>query len=398
MNLTVQVKLLPDKSQVQKLITTMHYFNDACNYISKLVFDRKIFTWKNFNSIVLHNFRLLDTTLYYHIRIKYPKLNSMHVELSFRKVVEAYKKILPKRKGKLKNSCIFKPSSSIPYNHIVANYNLLVLKDSTNKISLSTICGRDKVLFIIGNHQRKILANGVPIVNSNEARLVFRKGNFYLNIPVEQCVAYPVESKQYIGVDLGVVNIATTSQGKIYSGDVIESKRIKFQKHRSSLQKCGTKSAKRRLKQIAGREQRFRRDVNHCISKALVTAAEGTASGIVLEDLTHIRSQITVRKQQRVRHHGWSFAQLRKFITYKAVMAGVEVKIVNPHYTSQRCSSCGYVSKQNRKNQYRFTCKKCSHDAHADYNASCNLAYMGYDMICNHKIIYQLISDNPPTH
>lgn len=376
MNLTVQVKLLPDDRQVQLLTQTLVTFNDACNYVSLIAFEHKMY-----KAITLHHLSINNTTLYYHLRAKYPQLISMHTELIFRKVADAYKTKLAQRKGKFKKPCQFNKMSAVPYNgHTSNHYNLvktIANKELVPKLSLSLLNGRDKINYTLGDHQRKILANSVPITYANEARLVFRKGNFYLNIPVEQCVAYPIEHKQYIGVDLGIANIATTSQGKIYSSNVIEAKRIKFQKHRSSLQKCGTKSAKRRLKKVSGKEQRFRKDINHCISKALVAAAEGTASGLVLEDLTHIRSQITVRKQQRVRHHGWSFKQLRSFITYKALMIGVAVKLVNPKYTSQRCNNCGCIEKKHRKSQFKFHCDQCNYDAHADYNAALNLAWLG---------------------
>ena len=378
MNLTAQVKLLPDERQVALLTQTMQYFNDACNYVSKIAFKYKVFRHIN-----LHNLKIVDDiTLYYHLRVKYPRLNSMHIELVLRKVANAYQTRITtskKRKRKWKKSCSFKEMSGIPYNHLISNYQLLVrCGGGVNDISVSTIAGRDKIKFSIGDHQCRLFLNTIPDRNAiKEARLIYRNKMFYLNIPVEQAVSEPVITKDSIGVDLGVSNIATTSYGKIYNGDIIENKRLKYQKHRSSLQKCGTKSAKRKLKQVSGREQRFRKDTNHIISKELVAVAKGTASRIVLEDLTHIREQTTVRKQQRARHHGWSFAQLREFIGYKALMEGVEIKIIDPRYTSQRCSSCGHISRSNRKNQYRFSCTGCGHDAHADYNAACNLAWLG---------------------
>ena len=384
MNLTAQVKLLPDVDQVQLLKQTMMYFNDACNYVSKVAFQRKIYHHIALQKILIH-----DTTLYYHLRAKYPTLNAMQIQLVCDKVADAYKPRLArikKTKRKLKKPCTFRETSSIPYNQRISNYQLLVKcngdKHQLPVLSLSVINGVDnsraKIDYTLGDHQRKIFMNAVPNHFGRESRLSYKKGTFYLNIPVEQCVALePVLPRQHIGVDLGVSNIATTSYGKIYNGDMIENKRLKFQKHRSSLQKCGTKSAKRRLKLTSGKEQRFRKNINHVISKELVATAKGTNSGIVLEDLTHIREQTTVRRKQRARHHGWSFAQLREFVMYKALMEGVTITVVDPKYTSQRCSVCGHIERSNRTNQYRFHCKQCNHDAHADYNAACNLAWLG---------------------
>jgi IS605 OrfB family transposase len=73
------------------------------------------------------------------------------------------------------------------------------------------------------------------------------------------------------------------------------------------LQKKGTKSAKRLLRKRSGRERRFARDVNHCISKALVNTAKGTQRGIALEDLTNIRSRVNGSRRQRRVLHNWAF-------------------------------------------------------------------------------------------
>src|SRR5262249_39669184 len=135
-----------------------------------------------------------------------------------------------------------------------------------------------------------------------------------------------------------------------------------------------TKAAKRRLKQLAGKESRFRRWVNHTIAKALVTHAKDTKAALVLEDLTHIRTRTTVRKGQRSKHHSWSFRQLREFIAYKAKRAGVLVVFIDPRNTSRTCSQCGFVDKRNRRSQVEFSCIRCGHTAHADLNAARTLA------------------------
>ena len=132
------------------------------------------------------------------------------------------------------------------------------------------------------------------------------------------------------------------------------------------------------MKKRSGREKRFRRDVNHCISKALVGTAQDTWRGVALEDLKYIRERIrakgTVRgKRQRRILHSWAFAQLRAFIAYKATLAGVRVVVVNPAYTSQICSRCGHGEHANRKSQARFLCRSCGFSAHADLNAAENI-------------------------
>ena len=96
------------------------------------------------------------------------------------------------------------------------------------------------------------------------------------------------------------------------------------------------------LRNRSGRYNRYKRDVNHCLTKAIVNTAKGTSRGIALEDLQGIRARAkgTVKRQRRVLH-SWSFFQLRAFIAYKAALAGVQVVYINPAFTSQTCSACG---------------------------------------------------------
>lgn len=176
-------------------------------------------------------------------------------------------------------------------------------------------------------------------------------------------------------MDLGIVNLATDSDGVAYSGLQVEQARQRYQRRRSALQSVGTKNAKRRLKAIGGKQRRFQHNTNHMIAKQLVAKAKGTRRALALEDLTLIRTRTekTVRKSQRARHSNWSFRQLRMFINYKARMYGVPVVLVDPRHTSQACNRCGTVDKRNRLDQATFCCIGCGHTALADHNAACNI-------------------------
>jgi len=94
---------------------------------------------------------------------------------------------------------------------------------------------------------------------------------------------------------------------------------------------------------------------------------------LVLENLKNIRKNTTVRKSERSKHASWSFYQLRQFIEYKAKLNGIEVKFVNPAYTSQMCSVCEHKDKKNRKGE-NFKCLNCGHTDHADFNSTHNIA------------------------
>ncbi len=191
----------------------------------------------------------------------------------------------------------------------------------------------------------------------------------------------------FLGVDLGIAKIATTSDGKFYSGTKVKNIRRRYFRLRQRLQAKGTKSAKRKLKQRRQKESRFVADVNHCISKRLVEVAKGTQRAIVLEDLKGIRERArkgtrkTVCKTMRQVLSSWSFYQLRQFIEYKARAAGILVIYVDPRNTSRTCSKCGNVDKKNRRDQKHFVCNACGHALNADINAALNIARRGVDVI-----------------
>ena len=92
-----------------------------------------------------------------------------------------------------------------------------------------------------------------------------------------------------------------------------------------------------------------------------------------MEELTHIRGRTRFRRGQRAKMAVWSFAQLRAFIAYKAALAGVTLRVVDPCDTSRTCSVCGHCEEANRRSQSEFRCQSCGHTANADINAALNI-------------------------
>ncbi len=115
------------------------------------------------------------------------------------------------------------------------------------------------------------------------------------------------------------------------------------------------------------------RDTNHCISKRIVSKAQRTGSGIAMEDLSGIRGRTRVRRRQRRTMHSWSFNQLRRFVLYKAALAGVPVVFVDPRNTSRTCIECGHIDKRNRPNRDTFHCCSCGFSGAADSIAAENI-------------------------
>jgi IS605 OrfB family transposase len=215
-----------------------------------------------------------------------------------------------------------------------------------------------------------------------ESDLIARDGNLYLMVTIDLPTPAITDPDGFIGVDLGIVQIAATARqdgtaGLDWSGGAVTARRKRSLQLRRKLQTKGTKSAKRLLKNRSKKESRFVADVNHHISKTIVTEAKRTGAGIAIEDLTGIRQRVRLRKPQRVTLHSWAFAQLAQFLTYKAQGAGVALVHVDPAYTSQQCSGCGHIDKKNRPSQAIFACLSCGISLNADTNAATNIAKRG---------------------
>jgi IS605 OrfB family transposase len=207
----------------------------------------------------------------------------------------------------------------------------------------------------------------------HQAVLCYRRGKFILHQVVEIDVPAPAPVQEYLGCDLGAVNLLTDSEAEVYSGRVVEDKRRIYVHRRRRLQKRGTRAARRKLRALSGRQRRYQRDVNHGIAKRVVAKAQRLCCGIVLEDLRGIRDRIKARRRQRARLHNWAFGQLRQFIVYKAAKAGVPVVFVDPANTSRTCPVCGHVDKRNRRSRSEFQCRRCGHAGPADVIAARNI-------------------------
>jgi len=257
-----------------------------------------------------------------------------------------------------------------PYGAVAFDDRNLTWYTDKSAVSIWTLSGRQYIPYSGGEHQRVLLAS-----RKGESDLVYHRGAFYLLAVCD--VPEPDEQTVdgMLGIDLGIANLATDSDGERYSGRRVERKRRWFANLRGRLQQRNSLSAKRHLRKLAGKQRRFQKDTNHRIAKRLVQKAKGTKRAVALENLTHIRSRTTVRKSGRARHSNWAFGQLRQFISYKAQLAGVPVSFVDPAYTSQRCSACGHTEHRNRKSQAEFCCVMCGHRAHADCNAALNISW-----------------------
>lgn len=291
---------------------------------------------------------------------------ALHV---IRKVADAYR--LDK-----KTKRVFRPTSAQPFDDRCLSWQIPDI-GSEGTVSIWTVDGRLRnIRFAGGDEQTEFLRQH----RQGETDLVYRDRKWFLIATCDVPDAAPFVPHGFVGVDLGIVNIAVTSTGVVFSGSGLNKVRHRNQRLRAKLQQKGTKSAKRLLKKRRRKEQRFANDVNHQISKQIVTEAKRTNHGIALEDLTGIRARVRLKKPQRVTLHSWSFYQLGQFVKYKAERDGVPVVFVDPAYTSQECSMCHHIEKKNRPNQSTFLCRRCGmSDLSADENAARNIASRGVE-------------------
>ncbi len=345
MNLTVKMKLLPDAQQTESLHKTFEAFNAACNYVSEYAFREKCFSAFN-----------MHYALYRDVRAAFPSLSSQFVVRCFKKVEESYK--LDKKAKRT-----FKKHSAVVYDSRLLSFPNL------STASINTVDGRYKIAVVFGQYRS---LEGKK--QKGQADLVYQDGKFFLCVVIELPDGTPIDPSGFLGVDKGIVNIATTSDGDAFSGSRVDAIRERTAKVRQALQKCGSKSAKRHLKKIGKRQSRFQSNINHCISKEIVSIAEGTNRGIALEQLKGITSRTRFRKADRQRFGNWAFFQLDTFIGYKAKLAGVPVVFVDPRNTSRQCSTCGHIAKSNRKSQSLFSCGNCGSTFNADFNAAINIS------------------------
>jgi putative transposase len=370
--LTISCKLKVSPSQAAKLDATMDAFVQALNWVNQNTPEKVVNAVK------------LQSLCYYEIRARFGLSSNLAQQVCRR--VAGSRKVAKQKKRPVKE---FK-SGFVTYDARIFSFRQ---KDWT--VSLTTVEGRERFELAIGNYQRGMLAGSNP----KSATLVKRKdGSYYIQICVEKKPPKQQDTDKVIGVDLGRIDIAHTSEGKNWNGQQLNKVRDHYSRLRAVLQRKaskGTRSSRRRcrelLQRLSGKERRFQSRqrcvaktwVNHRISKAIVSRAKTTNSAIALEDLTGIRERVNQQpcnKAERRRANSWAFYQLRMFVAYKAAIAGVSVVLVPPAYTSQTCHRCLHIHPdpaQSYRNGKQFKCGHCGWEGDADWNGANMIAKLG---------------------
>lgn len=351
---TASIKLGMTAHQAAALAALQAAYADACNRLVPLVQEHRL--W---NRVGLHN------RAYSRLRAETPLGSQMACNAIYT-VCKAYK--AQKALGRIRKDT---PVPSLRFDRASVHFDKRTYSLKEEVVSLYTLSGRITVSLRTGEHQRRILESGTP----KEAELFCRKGQWYFNLVVEAGDAQPMASGPAMGLDVGENNLAAASTGKVWGGEALRHRRDQYLALRRRLQSNGSQSARQLLRKISGKEMRRVKQINHETSKAILAEAiQHGVARITMEDLTHIRDRIRAGKRMRGRLHRWAFRQLQSFVEYKARAAGIEVVYADPAYSSRTCSCCGGLGQRAR---HRFMCEQCGLRAHADLNASRNLARIG---------------------
>jgi putative transposase len=378
--LTISCKLKAFPSQAAKLDATLEAFGQALNWVNQNTPEKIVNAVK------------LQSLCYYEIRARFG-LSSNLAQQVCRRVAGA-RKVARQRN---------RPVKEFKRRFVTYDARIFSFREKDWTVSLTTVEGRERFELAIGNYQRGMLAGSNP----KSATLVQRKdGSYYIQICVEKKPPKQQDTDKVIGVDLGRTDIAHTSEGDNWNGQQLNRVRDHYSRLRAALQRKaskGTRSSRRRcrelLQRLSGKERRFQSRqrcvaktwVNHRISKAIVSRAKATNSAIALEDLTGIRTPSRWRDRERVnqqprskaerrRANSWAFYQLRQFLEYKALRAGVALILVPPAYTSQTCHRCLHIHPdpaQSYRSGKKFKCGHCGWEGDADLNGANVIALLG---------------------
>ena len=369
MTITAKIQISATVDDKVLLDETMSVYADACNYVSDYVF--RTHDLKQFS---------LNKVLYSELRERFG-LKSQMAQSVFKTVIARYKTILENESKWIKPS-FKKPQYDLVWNR---DYSL-----TQNRFSVNTLNGRVKLPYFSEGMSKYF---DHTVYKFGTAKLVNKHGKYFLHISVTYDVKESNISdiRNVVGIDRGINFVVATYDSKhksgFVSGKAIKQKRANYSKLRKELQMHHTPSARRRIKAIGQRENRWMQDVNHQVSKALV-GSNSKHTLFVLEDLTGIRNATErVKLKNRYVSVSWSFYDLEQKLIYKAKQNQSSVIKVDPRYTSQCCPVCGHTEKSNRnKKIHLFTCRNCGYRSNDDRIGAMNLYRMGINYLADSQV------------
>ncbi len=386
---TIKLHIYPDNNAIALFKDMTMKYRDACNFISEYVFNN------NYDLNFIH----VQDVLYHDIRDNYGLKSQLAIS-AIKTVTASYKTVKeqlhqhPYKYVDADGSTVYidkdlgwlwKPIKfNRPQADLVRRRDYSFI-ETGRCLSINTLGKRVKLTYDLPDCFKEYFDSSWSF---GTAKLVNLKGKWYLHIPVSKTMADnfdPCKPTHVVGIDRGLRFLYNTYDEKghsiFYNGKEVIDKRNTFNQVRAELQSRDTKSAKRKLKALSGRENRWMSDVNHQISKTL-TETYDSGTLFVLENLENIsfnEDNLSRRnKKGRNQIRSWSFYQLEQDLIYKASESGSWVIKVEAKYTSQRCPKCGRIHKQNRNYKlHEYKCDSCGYTSNDDRIGAMNLYELG---------------------
>jgi len=222
-------------------------------------------------------------------------------------------------------------------------------------------------------------------------------GKWYVSFGAENTVEAPVHpSKSAVGIDLGVKKLITTSSGQVFDPiNSFKANQVKLARLQRRLRKKNKfsqnwKKLNLKINTLHHHIANIRHDYLHKVTTTLsknhamivvedlkVANMSKSAKGSIEEKGKNVKAKSGLNKS--ILDQGWSM--LVNMLVYKQQWRGGLLVKVDPKYTSQTCSSCGHVAKENRLTQANFSCVECSFGENADINASRNILAVGHTVL-----------------
>jgi putative transposase len=230
-------------------------------------------------------------------------------------------------------------------------------------------------------------------------------GKWYASVQTEQEVEQPIHpSTTTIGIDVGVAKFATLSNGQVFEAiNSFKQKQTRLARYQRALSKkvkfsSNWKKQNGKITKLHSTIANIRKDYLH----KTTTAISQNHAMIVIEDL-QVRNMSNSAKgtienkgrnvkaksdlNRSILDQGWF--EFRRQLIYKQQWLGGDVLAVAPHYTSQRCSCCGHIAKENRQSQANFACVSCVYKTNADLNAARNILAAGHAVLACGEMVQQ---------
>jgi len=364
MKLTMKCKLVSDtKSKANAINKTMHQYNNIAHAYFKILCKEHLGWSKKKLMLRLEKEKQV---------MKYHNGFPSALRQSARdKAIEGYKSWV-KTKGR-------KPKIKSSVRLDKRTYTIIKTDNKRYPYFVSITTQDGRVKFPLGIGERRLKYFEDDDCRNKSAEIVEVDGDFFINIVFEVPVREIEKTNEFLGVDLGLTNIATTTtignrETEFFSG-------LPYKKRLMHLREQYRTARSRKIKRLIGRKiNRLNNDIAHKVSKKIVNnAIENGVTAIAFEDLKKLMpKKKKMKKKTNFRLSMWMRKRIQEYTAYKAGLNGVPVVTVDPMHTSQRCPRCNHTERKNRRG-ILFSCLHCGYTNNADRVGSINIAqrYLG---------------------